>query len=294
MLFKYIKHIEIDKEKWDRCITHSVNGLIYANSWYLDIICENWDAIILGDYEAVLPLPWKRILGIKYIYHPFFSQQLGVFHKAGSSNILSEFIKHIPYYFVKYHFSCNYMNNIIGLVPNNRVNYVLNIDKSYDELFKLFSKNTKRNIKKGSANSIDIKYDTPINDFILLTKHNNISKLGDTHINILHKLFNTLTNKKYAKTVGAYDNEGALVGAAFVVEFKNRITYLFAVSSDSGKQNSVMFAIVNDIIKNNINTGKIIDFEGSMIEGVARFYKGFGADIENYYHINKSKIPFLK
>ena len=29
---------------------------------YLDIICENWDALILNDYEAVMPLPsYKKV-----------------------------------------------------------------------------------------------------------------------------------------------------------------------------------------------------------------------------------------
>ena len=56
----FLKHDKIDKVKWDNCISRSVNGHIYARSWYLNIVSPDWDALIEGDYEAVMPLTWKR------------------------------------------------------------------------------------------------------------------------------------------------------------------------------------------------------------------------------------------
>lgn len=294
MKIKYLKHIEIDKTKWNECIMQSVNGLVYGNSWYLDIVCENWDALIIDNYKAVMPLPWKRKFGLKYIYHPFFSQQLGIFYKDESYNKVSEIVKHIPLSFIKYELSCNYANKVMNLTPNPRVNYTLNIDKSYKELQDSFSDNTKRNIKKGERNYLDIRSNITTDDFLKLKKQNNISGINHTHFDTLHELFSMLLNNNYAKIVGSFDNNGTLVGAALFVEFKNRITYLFSASNDIGKSKRVMFAIVNSIIKENTEQGKIIDFEGSMIEGVARFFKGFGAEIEIYNRINKSKIPFIK
>jgi hypothetical protein len=80
-MINYIKHKDVDTEKWDRCIEQSVNGIIYAFSWYLDIVCDEWDALVDDDYESVFPLVKRKKFGINYIYPPFFTQQLGLFSK---------------------------------------------------------------------------------------------------------------------------------------------------------------------------------------------------------------------
>lgn len=65
----------VDYEKWNQTIDHSINTLPYAYTWYLDSVASDWDAIIVGDYEFVLPLPFKKILGyFKYYKQPFFCQ----------------------------------------------------------------------------------------------------------------------------------------------------------------------------------------------------------------------------
>jgi hypothetical protein len=50
----YLSSQQVDKLKWDRGIEHAGNGLIYAYSFYLDAMCDNWDALVLNDYEAVI------------------------------------------------------------------------------------------------------------------------------------------------------------------------------------------------------------------------------------------------
>ena len=45
--------------------------------------------------------------------------------------------------------------------------------------------------------------------------------------------------------------------------------------------------IINELIKDHLNQGLVLDFEGSMISGVANFYKSFGAVEENYYYFKK-------
>ena len=77
--FKYISHSKLNKVKWDKCISNSFNERIYAYSWYLDIISENWNAIIYKNYKAVFPVIFKNRILFKKYYQPFFAQQLGLF-----------------------------------------------------------------------------------------------------------------------------------------------------------------------------------------------------------------------
>ena len=64
---RYLTRREIDTTKWDHCIDTAGNGLIYAYSFYLDHMARNWDALVLNDYEAVMPLTWNSKFGIRYL-----------------------------------------------------------------------------------------------------------------------------------------------------------------------------------------------------------------------------------
>ena len=102
MEIKYLQNSEIDRKKWDRCIATSLQQLPYAYSWYLDAAAENWDAIVINNYEAVFPLPWKKKWGVRYVYPPFFIQQLGLFSRTPQDSfvidtVLKEAAKHFKF-----------------------------------------------------------------------------------------------------------------------------------------------------------------------------------------------------
>ena len=73
MNIRYVTQEFINKSLWDQCIKKAVNGRVYAYSWYLDIMADNWDALIIGDetYETVFPLTYRSKYGISYLYQPF-------------------------------------------------------------------------------------------------------------------------------------------------------------------------------------------------------------------------------
>src|SRR3972149_10763281 len=96
-MIHYLKHNEIDKQKWDNCIDTCVNNIIYAYSWYLDIVCPDWNALVKNDYEYIMPLTAGKKYGIEYLYPPYFAQQLGVFSKEKiSQEFVEEFLNSIP------------------------------------------------------------------------------------------------------------------------------------------------------------------------------------------------------
>ena len=76
-MIRFVNRNQIDVEKYNYCIEKAIQSRIYAYAWYLDIVADNWSVLVLDDYDAVMPLPWKIKYGIKYITQPFFTQQLG-------------------------------------------------------------------------------------------------------------------------------------------------------------------------------------------------------------------------
>ena len=60
---EYLTRDKIDINKWDECVNKASNGVIYARSIYLDKVCTNWDALVINNYELVMPLPWRKKWG---------------------------------------------------------------------------------------------------------------------------------------------------------------------------------------------------------------------------------------
>ena len=147
-MIHYIEHNDIEFEKWDACVTKSFNRLIYGFSWFLDIVCDDWDALVLNDYEAVFPLPKRKKWGIEYIYQPYFCQQLGVFSKKKVP--IESFLNCIPKRF-KY-LELNVSSSNCFVVQENN-NFELELLKNVESHF---SKNTSRNIAKAKASNLSL------------------------------------------------------------------------------------------------------------------------------------------
>ena len=147
---RYVPYKEIDFIKWDNCISNAPNGLIYGYTYFLDHMAKQWDALIWNDYEAVMPLTWNRKYGISYLYQPFLTAQLGIFGNTITTELLEGFLQAIPSKFRYWDFYLNHRN--VYAVKNfhlyQRRNYVLNLDKPYEDLYKNYRENIQRNIRK--------------------------------------------------------------------------------------------------------------------------------------------------
>src|SRR5688500_12709418 len=160
---KYLQHNEIDKVKWDACVTNAPNGLVYAYSFYLDHMSKHWDALVLGDYEAVMPLTWNRKYGISYLYQPAFVAGGGVFGSALNERITAKFISAIPKKFQLIEISLNKDNDLNQSIKGAlmRQNYVLNLNRSYEQLYSGYRDNVRRNIKKSQQFGCYFEKDIP-------------------------------------------------------------------------------------------------------------------------------------
>ena len=287
-----IIHLEnkaIDFKRWDYAISQSQNQLTYAFSWYLNVVSPAWEALVTADYEYIMPLPVKSRYKIPYLVQPVLTQQLGIFSKhLITEKIVKEFIREIPYF--SYELALN-ESNFYGkalIYPN----FILDISTDYKELYSNFSKNTQRNIEKTSKQNLRIQEELPAETFIsfyfAVDKH-----FLSPQQPILEKLIEKGLLKNELKLYGVFSATNTLIAALCSLETNNRITYLLPVSSVEGKSSSAMFFLINYLIKKNANQNKVIDFEGSRIEGVARLYRGFGAKYHPYYILKQFRPSFL-
>jgi hypothetical protein len=280
-MIHYVKREDLEVEKYNNCIENSIQSRIYAFSWYLDIIADNWDVLVQDDYEAVMPVPWKQKYFIKYVTQPFFCQQLGVFSKHEISNeVIRNFIKEIPNKFFRISLQLNAENSIDSerLVKKN--NYVLALNKTSEVLIAGFSNNRKRDLKKAISSSLIIDEDISVKEFFKFYLLND--KYYDKHNSIKNVLENILQIKNGSLKLYGIRSNGVLISCVLLLDDMKRVTYLVPVHNNLSKKNGAMTLLITTIIKKYQNSDYILDFEGSMVKGVASFYKSFGAEKEVY------------
>ena len=294
-MIKHLKHSEIDKNKWDECIQRADNGLIYAYSWYLDLVCNSWDALVEDDYQSVFPLTFNKKFNIHYLYQPFFAQQLGVFsQKILTTENVEEFLKLIPSRFRLIEINLNTQNKITNpAIPlKSSLTHELPLNDSYDILKNEYSTNLKRNIKKAIAAGVEIRNNQSMKSIIEIFRNNkgkSISTFSDKEYFILEKLINTCDSKGLATVLGAYENNKLCAGASFI-ESNNKVIFLFSATNKQAFENGAMSLLINTFIKEHAQSNLTLDFEGSNNPDLARFYKGFGAKEKIYFQYYKNTL----
>ena len=291
---KYIKHENIDSAKWNSCIENSLNSRFYANDWHLDRTAVVWDALVWGDYDFVMPLPIRKKWGIKYIYQPFFSQQLGIF-PTPSKETATLFYKYLIEKFKYVDVHLNAANpsikteKEISFFP--RKNYLLELNIDYNSLLQQYSKNTTRNLKKARSNNLTMITGIRLEDFLAFKEKNLPQKVKKSSLKMLKSIIAFGQYKGIGEIYGVYNEENKLCAAVYFCRWKERVIYLNAVSDKIGKDLGATYFLVDNFIKDNAGKNLILDFEGSMVPGVARFYRGFGAAPESYFRLKFNRLP---
>ncbi|MFO8067690.1 MAG: GNAT family N-acetyltransferase [Bacteroidales bacterium] len=299
-MIRYLKQSEIDYQKWDECINKSTNKLIYAYSWYLDIVANQWDAIVEGDYTSVMPLPYKKKFFIYKVYQPFFTQQLGIFsQKLISENMVKDFLNAIPGKFLFLDVSLNSSNPFADKKSykiEEKRTYLLDLINPYEILKKAYSENNKRNIKKAQKNKLYIKehdnFDEIINTF-KANKGQHFPEIRPYHYRILRQLLFTCLSKGLCLVVNAYNEHNTFCAGIVFVISGERLIFLFSGATPESRNNGAMFYLVDHVIRKYQGTENVIDFEGSMDENLARFYRGFGSKECLYLRLKKTKLKLF-
>jgi hypothetical protein len=296
MKIQYLRHKDIDFVKWDNCIDHAINGLPYAYSWYLNIAAEEqWDALVIDDYKAVFPLPFKNRVVFKQIYQPFFVQQLGLFYTDKSHwpiiciIVLNKFLQ------LSEKCNCNSIRfnemSSTFVKVKQKITHHIDLQHSYETLLAAYAVNNKRNVKKALKANLNMVSLNTANELIAFRKKYLAEELAgvqnDNDLERLKKLLEKALSLNKGFIKGVVDEHNQLLALCFILKSNNLLIYLSAVSSEKGKELNAMSLLIDSIIQQYANTTYTFDFEGSMIPGLARYYKGFGGIEKNFPVIQK-------
>jgi hypothetical protein len=298
-MINYREHHFIDIEKYNNCVQRNAQKIPYALSWYLDSVCEQWDCLVLNDYDAVWPLPFRNKFGLKYFYRPFAIQQLGIFSKQ----TLSE--EQIVAFQQKISENCRFAdlylneNQVVNALSlkweiNAQSNFVLKLKRSYQDVYKGFNSNLKRKLKKHQQTNFDLfESDGPkvLIDLFNENKGKEL-KLSSEFYRSMEKAMFQLLHRGLAKVFTIYGGPNQLLAGVFFIEYQGRAIFLFSALSRMGKEMDAMTYLINEFLIYNSERLEELDFEGSQQQGLARFYQSFGADAQSYNHLKYNGLPW--
>lgn len=284
MHFRLIPRKKIDTSQWNKVIEASQDKRIYALSWYLDAVSPGWKAIVAGDYEFIMPVPlsykWNFI---PWICQPPLCQQLGAFGDVKPAYLLHA-IKKLKFYpKIRLAFPAHQCQglNLGSLNYSLHQNSLLSLQSPYQGLKKDYATLRKRELKKAQNLPIEIHSIglEPTWKALILQTQASKQYLTNKALLRLNHLLDTLHHHERLRLyVATYENKP--VGYVVLAIDFERVIYLVAYSS----QPYVATLLIDRIIQDFAEKVQWLDFEGSSLPNVQRFYQSWGnLTFESYY-----------
>lgn len=299
----------IDPEKWDRFIGSSLEGAVYHEYETLNTLCRRWKAFVVvdGDWRAVFPFELKRKWVINYSFPPMFTQYLGpVFardlgdqDKRAIHEVFAKRFKEMGRSLVA-SFSPEIEDTGIwmrtGFRVSDRTTYWLKLDKTCADLEKKYSENIRRNIKK-AARRFEVKQgDLRPSDAVTLFReevgHQIDSITEDQYVGYI-RWVEHLQKKQRARIYSARAEDGVCAGFIVVLNSGANRIYSMGALRSSERKSGLSPLLLSRAICDSVEDGvSYFDFEGSMVEGIARFFRSFGSEKITYQSVSLKKFPF--
>jgi len=297
---------QIDAQTWDNHIHNSQQCVIYALSWYLDIVCEQWEALVwpsAEDFSIAMPLPVRRKLGIRVLYQPLFCQYSGIFSKhelqAEQCEAFLQVLAARFYYISNYTFSPeNYpvMDSLCLKSFELQVfqTHWLHFAQPYPALYAAYSKDRRKNLKRSRGIDWEFVESEDLGPLIALFAENHAAGIGSIKADayqVLRRLGERCIQNGCGRLWYAYAR--SRIGAGMLLaQYHGRVIYLFNAADHAGRKGNARAVMLDSYFRENTATKSVFDFESPQKESIAGYYAGFGAVATPFYCIKRNALPF--
>ena len=304
----------LNKEKYRAHCAVEKSIPIFSQAWWLDSVCgDDWDVCLVekgGEIVASMPYHIKRRHGLVLIIQPPLTQNLGPWMKeydassnkilAREKNLMESLIEQLPSY---HHFRQNWHYKNKNWLPffwkgfsqTTRYTYVIEDLSDFDNVLSSFDHSKRKNIKK-SEKIVKIAFDIPADVFYENHKYT-LAKQGSKisySFDIFQKIYDRGYKNNSARTIAAYDEDGNLHGALFVIWDSMSAYDLISTIDPDFRNFGAASLLIQEIIKYVSPFVNKFDFEGSMIESVERSFRQFGATQTSYHSISRTPSKAIK
>ncbi len=253
-----------------------------------------WDALVLGDYLAVMPLPWRSRAGIRYLYQPSFTQQTGIFSAEPiPPALVGAFLEKVRRHFRFAEIYLNYGNPHPGL--QEHANFILPLDASYDQLAANYKQDLVRNLRH--TERLPLNYmkapdlSTALENYRLSYEDRTPHVRQEDYHHFTGICFHW-QQKGQLVIRGVIGDKQQSLATAILLQDKRRLTLLQSTTLPAGRPLHANHYLLDQLIREWAGSGFLLDFEGSDIPGIAHFYKNFGGFDQPYYFYRHNGLPW--
>ena len=285
-MIKRLNYQQIDFEKYQHCIETSLQRNFYAKKEILDTLCEEWELLVSGDYDYIMPVPLKKKYGFHFVLMPLFCQQLGVFSKTVNREMEQQFLTFLKRNYRVFSYYFNHQNTFNQYLKVKK-NYFIECTE-YSVLRKNYFKGRKSTVK--TAQYLDFKEVGLAETFGFINDNfKGLKKKSDFQKFLGYLKF--LETKKMLRIFGAFkDNQ--LTSLAIMICEGDAFSLLGLVNDENYRLDNGASYLIDRILKENIHQ-KSFDFMGGSIRGIEVFFKSFGSVLQEYPVLENTKKDLL-
>lgn len=291
-MIRRLKYHEIDFKKYTDCLENSEQRKYSATKDFLDVTSGNqWEILVYGDYEAVMPVPCVKKFGVKIVHNPKLCQQLGVFSPKDNIEINEKLLEYLHENYLIRFFTFNDANHFHSktVLKNNFLIY----PDLYENVYSKYSPKRKRKLRLDE----DILSNSKVKNITCdeakgFIRANALGAESENDKEGFLKIFESFFTMNYLKFAAFY--------------YKEKITNIIVTYSDDhsvallGTFNDKDFVklsgasvLIDNAIRENIET-HIFDFEGGNLPNIEEFFRGFRPELKPYGIIENSKQDIVK
>lgn len=290
----------MNKDKYHRFCEQETGVPIFNQDWWLDAVCgeNNWDVVLAekgGGIVGALPYYINKKLWFNRIQMPPLTQTLGPYIKypinqkyykrlSWEKEIYSDLITQLPKYdFFQQSFSPSITNWLpfywLGFRQTTRYTYRIK-EITAEELENEYETDIRRRRRRKAVNlGITVAELDSVDDFFLLNKKtfNRKNMQIPYSKDIVKRIYDACIMHSAVKMFAAKMSNGTIIAANFLVYDDNTVYYLMGGIDPDAKDMGGMDMVQHYSILFALQSGKVFDFEGSMIDSIEKYFRSFGA-----------------
>lgn len=285
---KLLDHHQIDKTLWDACVSASQRPDIYAFSWFLDIECPCWKAIVYGDYEAVFPLPHrKRYRFIDALIIGYLTKDYIIYSQRPDIQLDHSLVVKI---LKSYRFITISLSGVdLGHFPTKYITEKKRQILDFETPHKYPSKRLRESLKIAEKASFVMSYDIDRTETVSFIK-GHLFQRENLDAEILYKSLDHLIEYAIQNNIGrcaGIYKDHKLSAVIFYMVFNQRLYFVQNAIDDQSKRLAGMHWMFYNIIEKHRHEIKSVDFFGSNNEKIRLFIRNFSNEEINYQFVQK-------